>query len=61
MAKVFPKLPKLDGIEKAINAIKKNRKQQPSDRLVQIISEYGHDEISMEDAIQIQQDFSLKK
>ena len=43
MAKVFPKFPKMNGVEKAIKVVKKIRRQQPSDRLVQIISEYGHE------------------
>lgn len=43
MSKNTPKLPKSGGAEKALDTIKKLRKQQPSDRLVKIISEYGND------------------
>lgn len=43
MSKNTPKLPKSDGAKKALGAIKKFRNQQPSDRLVKIISEYGDD------------------
>ena len=43
MSKNKPKLPKSGGAQKALDAIKKMRNQQPSDRLVKIISEYGND------------------
>lgn len=43
MSKNTPKLPKSGGAEKALDTIKKIRNQQPSDRLVKIISEYGND------------------
>lgn len=37
------KLPKKGGAKKAAEAIKKFRDQEPSDRLIKIISEYGND------------------
>ena len=40
MFKQNPKLPKSGGAEKAVDIIKKFRNQQPSERLVKIISEY---------------------
>ena len=43
MSNNTPKLPKTGGAEKAAEAIKKFRNQQPSDRLVKIISEYSSD------------------
>lgn len=36
-----PKLPKSGGAKKAMDVIKKFRNQQPTKRLVEIISEYG--------------------
>jgi hypothetical protein len=43
MSNNTPKLPKTGGAQKATEAIKKFRNQQPSDRLVKIISEYGNE------------------
>ncbi|MFP5520648.1 MAG: hypothetical protein ACLGGX_12145 [Bdellovibrionia bacterium] len=43
MSKNTPKLPKSGGAQRALDTIKKLRNQQPSDRLVKIISEYGND------------------
>lgn len=43
MSKNVPKLPKSGGAKKAQDAIRKIRNQQPSDRLVEIISEYRND------------------
>lgn len=39
MAKDNPKLPQKDGAKKAMEAVKKFRNQQPSERLIKIISE----------------------
>lgn len=38
-----PKLPKSGGAKKALDAIKRFRNQQPTKRLVEIISKYGND------------------
>lgn len=42
----FSKIPKLDGVKKAKEALKKFRNQKPSEKLIKIISEYDHVEKS---------------
>ena len=54
MSNDTPKLPKTGGAKKALEAVKKFRNQQPSDRLVKIISEYGNE-------VEVEKDKAPKK